>query len=86
MLKAVLWDMGGPIDKEVGYERLIDEDMKRVLTEAGIAWSEADFREAARWAVCLPTRFRSSPTRAPTRCAGSPLPSFSELRASTTGP
>ena len=51
MLKAVLWDMGGPIDEEVGYERLIDEDMKRALTEARVTWSEADFREAARWAV-----------------------------------
>ena len=51
MLKAVLWDVGGPIDEEVGCERLIDEDMKRALTEAGVTWSEADFREAARWAV-----------------------------------
>ena len=34
MLKAVLWDMGGPIDQEIEYERLIDEDMQRALTEA----------------------------------------------------
>ena len=51
MLKAVLWDMGGPIDKEVEYERLIDEDMRRALTEAGVRFSDADFREAARGAV-----------------------------------
>ena len=51
MLKAVLWDMGGPIDEEVGYERLIDQDMKRALAEAGVTYSEADFREAAGWAV-----------------------------------
>ena len=51
MLKAVLWDMGGPIDQEIEYERLIDEDMQRALTEAGITWSEAGFREAGRWAV-----------------------------------
>ncbi len=51
MLKAVLWDMGGPIDEEVGYERLIDQDMKRALAEAGVTCSEADFREAAGWAV-----------------------------------
>ena len=51
MPKAVLWDVGGPIDEEVAYERLIDEDMKRALTEAGVTWSDADFREAERWAV-----------------------------------
>lgn len=51
MLRAVLWDMGGPIDKEVEYERLIDEDMRRALSEAGVRVSDADFREAARWAV-----------------------------------
>ena len=51
MLKAVLWDMGGPIDREVEYERLIDEDMRRALVEAGVRVSDADFREAARWAV-----------------------------------
>ena len=43
--------MGGPIDQEIEYERLIDEDMQRALTEAGITWSEAGFREAGRWAV-----------------------------------
>ena len=36
MLRAVLWDMGGPIDQEIEYERLIDEDMKRDLTQAGV--------------------------------------------------
>ena len=51
MLRAVLWDMGGPIDQEIEYERLIDEDMKRDLTQAGVTRSGADFREAGRWAV-----------------------------------
>ena len=43
--------MGGPIDKEVEYERLIDEDMQRALREAGVRFSDADFRRAAQWAV-----------------------------------
>ncbi len=51
MLKAVLWDMGGPIDREVEYESLIDEDMRRALREADVGFSDADFSEAARWAV-----------------------------------
>ncbi len=51
MLRAVLWDMGGPIDQETVYERLIDEDIKNALAEAGVTWSEADFLEASRWAV-----------------------------------
>ena len=51
MLKAVLWDMGGPIDREVEYERIIDEDMRRALRDADVEFSDADFSEAARWAV-----------------------------------
>ena len=51
MLRAVLWDMGGPIDQETEYERLIDEDIKEALTEAGVTWSDGDFLEASRWAV-----------------------------------
>ena len=45
MLKAVPWDMGGPIDKEVNCEHLIDEDMRRALT------SDAGLSGVARWAV-----------------------------------
>ena len=51
MLKAVLWDMGGPIDEEVGYERLIDEDMKRALTEAGVRFRKPTSARPPRWAV-----------------------------------
>ena len=51
MLNAVLWDMGGPIDREVEYERIIDEDMRRALRDADVEFSAADFSEAARWAV-----------------------------------
>ena len=51
MLKAVLWDVGGPIDREVEYECLIDRDMRRALREAGVGFSDSDFHEAARWAV-----------------------------------
>ena len=51
MLSAVLWDMGGPIDKETEYERLIDEDMRRALRDAGMNCTDAGFEEAARWAV-----------------------------------
>ena len=61
MLSAVLWDMGGPIDREVEYERLIDEDMRRALERAGIECSDADFREAERWAVAsfAPNAYRA---------------------------
>ncbi|MXZ89561.1 MAG: HAD family hydrolase [Dehalococcoidia bacterium] len=61
MLSAVLWDMGGPIDREVEYERLIDEDMRRALGEAGVVCSDADFDAAERWAVAsfAPNAYRA---------------------------
>lgn len=61
MLSAVLWDMGGPIDREIEYERLIDEDMRRALRAAGVECSDADFLEAERWAVAsfAPNAYRA---------------------------
>jgi HAD superfamily hydrolase (TIGR01509 family) len=61
VLSAVLWDMGGPIDRETEYERLIDEDMRRALRDAGVGCSDAEFQEAARWAVAsfAPNAYRA---------------------------
>ena len=42
MLKAVLWDVSGPIDREVEYECLIDRDMRRALREAEVEFSDID--------------------------------------------
>ena len=50
-VRAVLFDVGGPLDTEVVYERLIDEHIREALAAEGIAVTDAAFTEAERRAV-----------------------------------
>ncbi len=51
MLRAVLFDVGGPINTEVEHERLVDADIVDVLRAEGVAVDEARYAEACAWAV-----------------------------------
>lgn len=50
-IRAVLFEIGGPIDSEEIFERLIDRDIVDALRAAGRDVSPADFVAAAEWAV-----------------------------------
>jgi putative hydrolase of the HAD superfamily len=49
--KAVLFDVGGPIDLEIEHERLVDADIRTSLADLGIEVSDAAYAEASRYAV-----------------------------------
>jgi putative hydrolase of the HAD superfamily len=49
--RAVLFDVGGPLDLEVEHERAIDADLRAALVAAGRTVTDADFDAAARAAV-----------------------------------
>ena len=51
MMRAVLFDVGGPLDTEVIYERLIDQHIREALAAEGIAVSDAEYAEAERRTV-----------------------------------
>jgi putative hydrolase of the HAD superfamily len=50
-IRAVLFDVGGPLDTEVISERAIDAEIRRRLAEAGIRVTEDQYRAANDWAV-----------------------------------
>lgn len=50
-VRAVLFDVGGPLDLEVVSERLIDADIREALTRAGRTASDMEFEAASRRAV-----------------------------------
>lgn len=50
-IRAVLFDVGGPINTEVEHERLIDADIVAALRAEGVAVDEAGYAEACAWAV-----------------------------------
>ena len=50
-IKAVLFDVGGPLDTEVQAEALIDSQIRAGLEAAGVRVSDEAFREASEWAV-----------------------------------
>jgi len=50
-IRAVLFDVGGPIDTEIKHEALADEYLLRALAAVGIQPSEAEFATASEWAV-----------------------------------
>jgi putative hydrolase of the HAD superfamily len=51
MTRAVLFDVGGPIDTEVEYERLIDAHIIEALAAEGVAVSSQAYADANAWAV-----------------------------------
>lgn len=50
-IRAVLFDVGGPINTEVEHERLVDADILAVLVEAGASVTAAQYADAVAWAV-----------------------------------
>jgi len=51
VISAVLFDVGGPLDTELIYERMIDEHIIEELGRAGISVSPRQFAEANERAV-----------------------------------
>lgn len=50
-IRAVLFDVGGPLDTEVLSEQHIDEQLRAALAREGIAVSDAEYAAAEEWAV-----------------------------------
>jgi putative hydrolase of the HAD superfamily len=50
-IRAVLFDIGGPIDTEEIFERLIDQDIVDALRAEGIPVSSSDLAAATEWAI-----------------------------------
>lgn len=50
-IKAVLFDVGGPLDTEIIHERLTDLHIREALEAEGVAVSDAQYADANRWAV-----------------------------------
>jgi HAD superfamily hydrolase (TIGR01509 family) len=49
--KAVLFDVGGPLDLEIEHERLIDIDIRAALARQGVAVTDEAYTAACRYAV-----------------------------------
>ncbi len=60
-IRAVLFDVGGPLNTEVEHERLIDEDLRSGLEAASISVSDEDYARAWRAAIdsFAPNAYRS---------------------------
>jgi HAD superfamily hydrolase (TIGR01549 family) len=50
-IRAVLFDVGGPIDTEIEHERLIDQHIVEALAAEGVAVTSGDLEAASEWAV-----------------------------------
>lgn len=50
-IRAVLFDVGGPLDTEETSERLIDQHIREALAAAGVAMDAAAYAAANQWAV-----------------------------------
>jgi putative hydrolase of the HAD superfamily len=50
-IRAVLFDVGGPINTETQHERLIDADIVAVLAAEGVAVTPDAYADAVDWAV-----------------------------------
>jgi hypothetical protein len=50
-IRAVLFDVGGPINTEIEHERLIDADILATLVAEGVAVTPQAYAAAVAWAV-----------------------------------
>jgi len=50
-IRAVLFDVGGPINTEIEHERRVDAAIRAALADDGIAVSDAAYVAASEWAV-----------------------------------
>jgi putative hydrolase of the HAD superfamily len=51
VVRAILFDVGGPLDTEVTYKRLIDQDIREVLSAEGRPPTPDEWSAAERWAI-----------------------------------
>jgi putative hydrolase of the HAD superfamily len=61
VIRAVIFDMGGPLDLEEAFEAAIDADIRAGLAREGFLITEASWQAANRRAVetCAPSVYRS---------------------------
>ncbi|HLG11393.1 MAG TPA: HAD family hydrolase [Dehalococcoidia bacterium] len=61
MIRAIIFDIGGPLDLETEFEAAIDADIRSGLAREGFAVSDASWDAAHRYAVetCAPSLYRS---------------------------
>jgi len=50
-IRAVLFDVGGPINTEIEHERRVDAAIRAALVREGVAANEAEYAKACAWAV-----------------------------------
>jgi putative hydrolase of the HAD superfamily len=50
-IRAVLFDVGGPINTEIEHERRVDAAIRAVLAAERIVVSDAEYAAASDWAV-----------------------------------
>lgn len=50
-IRAILFDVGGPLDTEVEAERLIDAQIREAVESLGLRVTDEAYAEASRWAV-----------------------------------
>ncbi len=60
-IRAIIFDIGGPLDLETSFEAAIDADIREGLQREGFVFSEGEWQEANRIAVetCAPSLYRS---------------------------
>lgn len=61
MIRAVIFDVGGPLDLEIAFEAAIDADIREGLRREGFDFTKADWEAANRNAIltCAPSVYRS---------------------------
>jgi HAD superfamily hydrolase (TIGR01549 family) len=61
MTRAIIFDIGGPLDLETEFEAAIDADIRTGLAREGLAVNDASWDAAHRYAVetCAPSLYRS---------------------------
>jgi HAD superfamily hydrolase (TIGR01549 family) len=51
VIRAILFDVGGPLNTEETHERAMDADLRAALEAAGFAISDEEYAAAWRWAI-----------------------------------
>ena len=51
MIRAVIFDVGGPLDMETAFEAAIDTGIRNALAAEGYVIDDDAYHEAERWAV-----------------------------------
>jgi putative hydrolase of the HAD superfamily len=51
VIRAILFDVGGPLNTEVAHERAMDADIRTALETGGFSISDEQYAAAWRWAI-----------------------------------